>query len=84
MIKRDSIVLKRPGTGLPSMMIEKVVGRVLKKDLIADTILDQETSRIILMSTAVIVQAKMGSRGLPGKSIIKLGDYKVIECAGLF
>ena len=40
MIKRDSIVLKRPGTGLPSMMIEKVVGRVLKKDLIADTILD--------------------------------------------
>ena len=31
------------------------------------------------MSTAVIVQARMGSTRLPGKSIIKLGDYKVIE-----
>ncbi len=39
-LKRDYIVLKRPGTGLPSIMIEKVVGRALKKNLMADTILD--------------------------------------------
>ena len=39
-LKKEYLILKRPGTGLPSSMISKVVGKQLRKDLKADTLLD--------------------------------------------
>ena len=38
-LKNSSLILKRPGTGLPAGMISKVIGKKLKKDLKADEIL---------------------------------------------
>ena len=32
-LKNSSLILKRPGTGLPAGMISKVIGKKLKKDL---------------------------------------------------
>ena len=39
-LKKEYLILKRPGTGLPSSMISKVVGKKLRTDLKADTLLD--------------------------------------------
>lgn len=38
-LKNSSLILKRPGTGLPAGMISKVIGKKLKKDMKADEIL---------------------------------------------
>jgi sialic acid synthase SpsE len=33
------IVMKRPGTGLPAAMIPHILGRALKQDVAADTLI---------------------------------------------
>jgi N,N'-diacetyllegionaminate synthase len=41
-ITRELVVMKSPGTGLPSSMLGKVIGRIADKDIPADTILSTE------------------------------------------
>ena len=38
-LKKEMLTAKRPGTGIPPSDIDKLVGRIVKKNIVKDTIL---------------------------------------------